>query len=51
MTGTYSAPTLEEIGSFEKLTQASGCPDELDAMFPSGTAFNELTCAVDGGLS
>lgn len=51
MTGTYSAPMLEEIGSFEKLTQATGCPDELDAMFPAGTSFDDLTCGVDGGLS
>jgi hypothetical protein len=45
---TYSAPVLEELGTFEKLTQASGCPDALDAAFPSGTPFGELTCGEDG---
>lgn len=47
----YQPPHLEEIGSFEKLTQATGCPDALDAAFPAGTAFDDLTCGVDGGLS
>ena len=47
----YSAPTLEELGTFEKLTQASGCPDALDAAFPAGTPFGDLTCGVEDGLS
>jgi len=47
MTGRYAAPMLEEIGSFEKLTQATGCPDELDSMFPAGTSFDELTCGAE----
>lgn len=47
----YAAPLLEEIGTLERLTQANGCPDSLDAQFPAGTPFGELTCGVDGGLS
>lgn len=50
MTRSYSAPMLEELGTFEKLTQAVGCPDTLDAAFPAGTSISELTC-VEGGLS
>jgi hypothetical protein len=46
----YSAPVLEEIGTFERLTQAIGCPDTLDAGFPAGTPMADLTC-VEGGLS
>lgn len=48
---TYSAPMLEELGTFEKLTQASGCPDALDAAFPAGTPFGDLTCGPADGLS
>lgn len=48
---TYSAPELEELGTFEKLTQASGCPDALDASFPAGTPFGDLTCGAEDGLS
>ena len=48
---TYAKPILEEIGTFEKLTQATGCPDALDATFPAGTPFGDLTCGVDGGMS
>lgn len=47
----YSTPQLEELGTFEKLTQAAGCPDALDATFPAGTPLSELTCSVDDGLS
>ncbi|MFB0613915.1 lasso RiPP family leader peptide-containing protein [Aurantiacibacter poecillastricola] len=47
----YVSPTLEELGTFERLTQASGCPDALDAQFPAGTPFGDLTCGPDGGLS
>lgn len=50
-TRNYTAPQLEELGSFERLTQASGCPDALDASFPAGTPIGELTCNVDDGLS
>ncbi len=47
----YTTPQLEELGSFERLTQASGCPDALDASFPAGTPIGDLTCGVDDGLS
>jgi len=47
----YSTPSLEELGTFEKLTQASGCPDALDAAFPAGTPFGDLTCGTSGGMS
>ncbi len=50
-TGNYSTPMLEELGNFEKLTQASGCPDALDATFPAGTPFGDLTCGPEDGLS
>lgn len=46
----YSTPVLEELGTFERLTQATGCPDNLDAMFPAGTPFGDLTCG-EGGMS
>lgn len=44
----YSTPVLEELGSFERLTQAAGCPDALDAAFPAGTPFGDLTCGESG---
>jgi hypothetical protein len=50
-TMNYSTPSLEELGTFEKLTQATGCPDALDATFPAGTPFGELTCGVEDGVS
>jgi len=46
----YAAPTLEELGTFERLTQAIGCPDTLDSTFPAGTPMADLTC-VEGGVS
>lgn len=45
----YTAPLLEEIGTFERVTQATGCPANLDADFPAGTPFGDLTC--EGGFS
>lgn len=48
---TYSTPVLEELGTFEKLTQATGCPDALDATFPAGTPFGDLTCGPEDGMS
>ncbi|MEQ5787984.1 lasso RiPP family leader peptide-containing protein [Erythrobacter sp. NFXS35] len=45
---SYSTPLLEELGTFERLTQAAGCPDNLDATFPADTPFGDLTCAADG---
>lgn len=47
----YSTPRLEELGSFESLTQGAGCPDALDATFPAGTPIGDLTCGLDDGLS
>jgi hypothetical protein len=41
---SYSTPLLEELGSFERLTQATGCPDALDGDFPAGTPFGDITC-------
>lgn len=46
----YVAPEVEPLGTFERLTQANGCPDSLDASFPAGTPFGELTCG-EGDLS
>ncbi len=48
---TYTTPALEELGSFERLTQGAGCPDALDATFPAGTPIGDLTCGLDDGLS
>ena len=48
---TYDTPILEELGSFEHLTQGAGCPDALDATFPAGTPIGDLTCGLDDGLS
>ncbi len=40
----YSAPAVVKIGSFETNTLASSStPSTLDAVFPSGTPFNQLT--------
>lgn len=44
----YSTPMLEELGTFERLTQAIGCPDFLDSTFPAGTPMDDLTCTGDG---
>ena len=40
---TYQAPTLRAHGSIEKLTQGGSNGNSLDATFPSGTPFSELT--------
>lgn len=45
---TYSTPILEELGTFERLTQSAGCPDFLDATFPAGTPLADLTCLEEG---
>lgn len=47
----YLPPRLEELGSFERLTRGAGCPDALDATFPSGTPLANLTCGLEDGLS
>jgi hypothetical protein len=48
ITRIYSTPLLEELGTFERLTQAIGCPDNLDASFPAGTPIADLTCMGTG---
>lgn len=47
----YTAPLLEELGSFETLTQGASCPDALDATFPAGTPIGDLTCGLEDGMS
>jgi hypothetical protein len=39
----YEAPALSVVGTFESITQSTGVGSKLDAAFPSGTPFNELT--------
>ena len=41
----YETPTLEEIGSFEDVTLAAVCGGTLDATFPAGTPFGDITCS------
>lgn len=40
---SYEAPRLSKVGSFEAVTQAAGKGSLLDANFPVGTPFGELT--------
>ena len=40
---SYERPTLREIGSFETTTKGGQSGNELDATFPAGTPFSELT--------
>ena len=39
----YEAPALTEVGTFEAITQSTGVGTKLDAAFPSGTPFADLT--------
>lgn len=39
----YVTPKLSVVGSFEKITQNSGSGAFLDATFPTGTPFSDLT--------
>ena len=39
----YEAPEIIEVGSVEKLTQGQATGAELDADFPAGTPFADLT--------
>lgn len=39
----YEAPKLVEIGSFETVTQGAKTGNSLDATFPTGTPFGQLT--------
>jgi hypothetical protein len=40
---TYEAPKFEKLGSFESMTKGSSTGSNLDADFPDGTAFGDLT--------
>jgi hypothetical protein len=39
----YVAPVLEEVGSFEAVTLATGNQNQTDATFPVGTPIQNLT--------
>lgn len=39
----YEAPVLEEVGSFEAITLATGNQNRLDATFPVGAPVPSLT--------
>jgi hypothetical protein len=39
----YETPVLEEVGSFEEVTLATGNRNRLDASFPTGTPNPNLT--------
>ncbi|MGB3472799.1 MAG: lasso RiPP family leader peptide-containing protein [Erythrobacter sp.] len=43
MKKVYQAPSFEELGSFETLTQGASSGTNLDATFPDGTPFGDLT--------
>lgn len=43
MKKTYSAPTVEDMGSFETLTQGTSTGNDLDRQFPVGTPRGDLT--------
>lgn len=39
----YKAPTLAVLGTLAEITQAHGAIHHLDATFPAGTPFGNLT--------
>nr|WP_315051108.1 lasso RiPP family leader peptide-containing protein [uncultured Brevundimonas sp.] len=39
----YEAPAMTSLGSFETLTQGGASGTRLDATFPTGTPFSDLT--------
>ncbi len=39
----YEAPAMTSLGSFETLTQGGSNGNVLDAAFPTGTPFSDLT--------
>lgn len=39
----YEAPAMTSLGSFETLTQGASSGSQLDATFPTGTPFGDLT--------
>lgn len=40
---SYEAPRLNKVGSFEEVTQGASKGSSLDATFPVGTPFGQLT--------
>jgi hypothetical protein len=43
MANRYETPSLEKIGSFEELTLGGASGSALDADYPAGTPFADLT--------
>lgn len=43
METTYTTPKLTELGTVRELTLGGSAGNVLDADFPEGTPFNELT--------
>lgn len=43
MKNGYSAPSFEDLGSFEMLTKAAVKGGNLDSAFPTDTPFADLT--------
>ncbi|MCU0907230.1 MAG: lasso RiPP family leader peptide-containing protein [Rhodobacteraceae bacterium] len=41
----YTAPVLRAHGSVESVTKGGACGRALDADFPIGTPFDQLTCS------
>lgn len=39
----YEAPKLQKLGNFEAMTQGKSTGSFLDAAFPNGTPFGDLT--------
>jgi hypothetical protein len=39
----YETPALTVVGTFESITQGASTGNALDATFPQGTPFNQLT--------
>lgn len=39
----YAKPALNQIGSFEEITLGGSTGSYLDATFPAGTPFSDLT--------
>jgi hypothetical protein len=39
----YARPSLNQIGSFEEITLGNSTGSALDASFPVGTLFSDLT--------
>ncbi|MFZ5667776.1 MAG: lasso RiPP family leader peptide-containing protein [Pseudomonadota bacterium] len=39
----YTAPEIEDLGAFEEITQGASTGSAIDASFPVGTPFSQLT--------